>query len=204
MDHNMTEGREGQAIFRFALPLIGASVLQTMYSFVDSVIVGNFVGETAFGAIGLLDDWKKIKRMQNTGLSTRAKFLLQLAAALLFIFTMKQLGFLHNHLYLPWSGKVIPVPAWLFDIFAVFVTVGTVNAVNISDGVDGLAAGTSIPTFLFFVLITFAWGREYLRLGFFASGIVGGLMGFLVYNFNPCITTSKFHLVAFFINKYCE
>ncbi len=54
MDHNMTEGREGQAIFRFALPLIGASVLQTMYSFVDSVIVGNFVGETAFGAIGLL------------------------------------------------------------------------------------------------------------------------------------------------------
>ena len=65
-----------------------------------------------FGAIGLLDDWKKIKRMQNTGLSTRAKFLLQLAAALLFIFTMKQLGFLHNHLYLPWSGKVIPVPAW--------------------------------------------------------------------------------------------
>lgn len=59
------------------------------------------------------------------------------------------------------------------------------NAVNISDGVDGLAAGTSIPTFLFFVLITFAWGREYLQLGIFASGMVGGLMGFLVYNFNP-------------------
>ena len=96
-----------------------------------------------FGAIGLLDDWKKIRREQNMGLTTRGKFVLQLIAALLYIFTMKELGFLHNALYLPISGKVIPMPAWLFDIFAVFVVVGTVNAVNISDGVDGLAAGTS-------------------------------------------------------------
>ena len=138
-----------------------------------------------FGAIGLLDDWKKIRQKQNTGLSTRGKFLLQLVAALLFVFIMKKLGFLHNVLYLPSSGKEIPMPAWLFDVFAVFVVVGTVNAVNISDGVDGLAAGTSIPVFLFFVLITFAWGKEYLQLGLFASAMVGGLMGFLVYNFNP-------------------
>ena len=138
-----------------------------------------------FGAIGMLDDWKKIRQHQNTGLSTRGKFLLQLVAALLFLFIMKKLGFVHDALYLPFSGKVYPIPAWLFDIFAVFVIVGTVNAVNISDGVDGLAAGTSIPVFLFFVLITFAWGREYLQLGIFASAMVGGLMGFLVYNFNP-------------------
>ena len=138
-----------------------------------------------FGAIGLLDDLKKIRQHQNTGLSSKGKFALQLIAALLYIFLMKQLGFLHNHLYLPFSGKTVPVAPWLFDIFAVFVMVGTVNAVNISDGVDGLAAGTSIPVFLFFVLITFAWGREYLQLGIFASAMVGGLMGFLVYNFNP-------------------
>ena len=94
-----------------------------------------------FGAIGLLDDWKKIRQKQNTGLSTRAKFALQLVAALLFLFVMKKIGFLHNVLYLPSSGKEIPLPAWLFDVFAVFVVVGTVNAVNISDGVDGLAAG---------------------------------------------------------------
>ena len=138
-----------------------------------------------FGAIGLLDDWQKIRKKQNLGLSTRAKFLLQLVAALTFLMLMKRMGFLHMKLYLPLSGRTIPIPPVLYYIFAVFVIVGTVNAVNITDGVDGLATGTSIPVFLFFVLVTFAWGREYLQLGIFASAMVGGLIGFLVYNFNP-------------------
>ena len=70
-------------------------------------------------------------------------------------------------------------------MFAAFVIVGTVNAVNITDGVDGLATGTSLPVMLFFVAVTFAWGQEFLELGIFASGLLGGLLGFLVYNFNP-------------------
>ena len=138
-----------------------------------------------FGAIGLLDDWQKIRKKDNLGLSTRAKFLLQLVAALAFLLMMNRLGFLHTALYLPLSGRSIRVPAVLYYLFAVFVIVGTVNAVNITDGIDGLATGTSIPVFLFFVLVTFAWGGEYLWLGLFASAMVGGLMGFLVYNFNP-------------------
>ncbi|MBR0162666.1 MAG: phospho-N-acetylmuramoyl-pentapeptide-transferase [Oscillospiraceae bacterium] len=138
-----------------------------------------------FGAIGLLDDWQKIRKKQNLGLSARAKFLLQVVAALIFLFLMKKLGFLHTVLYLPVSGRVVNMPQWLYYVFAVFVIVGTVNAVNITDGIDGLATGTSIPVFLFFVLITFAWGQEYLQLGIFASAMVGGLMGFLMYNYNP-------------------
>ena len=138
-----------------------------------------------FGAIGLLDDWEKIRKKNNLGLSTRAKFCLQLAAALIFLLLMNRMGFLHTALFLPFSGKTVAVPAWLYYFFAVFVIVGTVNAVNITDGIDGLATGTSIPVFLFFVLVTFAWGQEYLQLGLFASAMVGGLMGFLVYNFNP-------------------
>ena len=98
---------------------------------------------------------------------------------------MKRMGFLHSALYLPLSGRLLQLPTWLYYLFSVFVIVGTVNAVNITDGIDGLATGTSIPVFLFFVLITFAWGRNYLQLGLFASSMVGGLMGFLVYNFNP-------------------
>ena len=138
-----------------------------------------------FGAIGLLDDWQKIRKKQNLGLSTRAKFLLQLVAALIFLLLMKRLGFLHTSLYLPLSGRIIAVPPLFYYFFAVFVIVGTVNAVNITDGIDGLATGTSIPVFLFYVLVTFAWGEEYTWLGLFASAMVGGLMGFLVFNFNP-------------------
>ncbi|MCQ2508045.1 MAG: MATE family efflux transporter [Dorea sp.] len=54
MEHNMTQGKEWKIILLFSFPLIGASFLQTLYSFADSVIVGNFVGDTAFGAIGML------------------------------------------------------------------------------------------------------------------------------------------------------
>ncbi len=138
-----------------------------------------------FGLIGFLDDWEKIKKTQNTGLSAKAKFLLQLAASLVFIMLMRRLGFLQPNLYVPFSGRILHMPEWLYFLFAAFVIVGTVNAVNITDGVDGLATGTSIPVFLFFVVLTMAWGKAYAELGIFASAMVGGLCGFLVYNFNP-------------------
>ena len=138
-----------------------------------------------FGLIGFLDDWEKVKKKQNLGLTARSKFLLQLAAALVFVLLMRRMGFLRPDLYVPFSGKTLRMPEWLYFIFAAFVIVGTVNAVNITDGVDGLATGTSIPVFLFFVVLTMAWGEMYLELGLFASAMVGGLLGFLVYNFNP-------------------
>lgn len=138
-----------------------------------------------FGGIGFLDDWEKIAKKQNLGLTAKMKFLLQLAAALVFVLLMRQIGYLSPNLYIPFVNKTISMPEWLYFVFAAFVIVGTVNAVNITDGVDGLASGTSIPVALFFVAVTYIWGQDYLQLGIFASALVGGLMGFLVYNFNP-------------------
>ena len=138
-----------------------------------------------FGGIGFLDDWEKMKKKQNLGLTAKMKFLLQLAAALVFVLLMRQIGYLSPNLYIPFVNKTISMPEWLYFVFAAFVIVGTVNAVNITDGVDGLASGTSIPVALFFVAVTYLWGQDYLELGIFASALVGGLMGFLVYNFNP-------------------
>lgn len=138
-----------------------------------------------FGAIGFLDDWEKLRKKQNLGLSAKAKFLLQLVAALVFILLMRQLGYCMPHLYIPFWNVTVEMPPWLYFIFAAFVIVGTVNAVNLTDGVDGLATGTSMPVCLFFVMVTFLWGNQFLSLGIFASGLLGGLLGFLVYNFNP-------------------
>ncbi len=138
-----------------------------------------------FGAIGFLDDWEKIKSKQNLGLTASKKFLLQLAAALVFVLLMRMFGHVRPNLYVPFTGRTIPLPEWLYFTFAAFVIVGTVNAVNITDGVDGLATGTSIPVCLFFAAVTFAWGEEYFEQGLFASALLGGLAGFLVYNFNP-------------------
>ena len=157
----------------------------------DGMLHGNFehifvlLFALVYGAIGFLDDWEKLKKKENMGLSSRSKFLLQLAAALVFILIMRQLGFVRPHLYVPFSNRTVYMPEWLYFVFAAFVIVGTVNAVNITDGVDGLATGTSLPVFLFFVAVSMRWGQRFQELGIFASGMVGGLLGFLVYNFNP-------------------
>ena len=138
-----------------------------------------------FGAIGFLDDWEKLRKKQNLGLSAKAKFLLQLAAALVFVLLLRKLGYLSTRLYVPFWNVEVYIPEVLYFILAAFIIVGTVNAVNITDGVDGLASGTSLPVCLFFVVVSFMWGERYMALGIFASALLGGLMGFLVYNFNP-------------------
>ena len=183
-------GKSGTPTMGGVMFILGTALACLTVGF-EGMLHGNFVHifvlafALVFGAIGLLDDWEKIRHDANTGLSAKAKFLLQLAAALVFVLLMRQIGALRTDLYVPFSGKVIHMPEWLYFIFAAFVIVGTDNAVNITDGIDGLASGTSIPVCLFFVAVSFAWGERYLELGIFASGLTGGLAGFLVYNFNP-------------------
>lgn len=138
-----------------------------------------------FGAIGFLDDYEKLRKKQNLGLTAKKKFLLQLAVAIAFIFLLRRFGYLTPNLFVPFVNTVIPVSEPLYFAFAAFVIVGTVNAVNLTDGVDGLATGTSLPVFLFYAAVAFFWGKEYLALGIFASGMFGGLLGFLLYNYNP-------------------
>ena len=113
-----------------------------------------------FGAIGFLDDYEKLKKKQNLGLTAGKKILLQLAAAVAFIFLMRRFGYVAlDSLYIPF---------W-----------------NTTDGVDGLAASTTMPVCIFFAVLSILWGERFLSLGVFASGIAGGLLGFLIYNFNP-------------------
>lgn len=138
-----------------------------------------------FGAIGFLDDWEKLRKKQNLGLSAKAKFLLQLVAALVFVLLLRRMGYISTHLYIPFWNTEVYIPEVIYFILAAFIIVGTVNAVNITDGVDGLASGTSIPVCLFFAAVSFLCGDKYMALGIFASALLGGLMGFLVYNFNP-------------------
>ena len=138
-----------------------------------------------YGAIGFLDDWEKLRKKENTGLTAKQKFLLQLVAALVFVLVLRKSGYIKTNLYIPFWNVEFHIPEVLYFVLAAFIIVGTVNAVNLTDGIDGLASGTSLPVCLFFVFVTFAWGEAYLSAGIFASALLGGLVGFLVYNFNP-------------------
>ena len=142
-----------------------------------------FAFALVFGCIGFVDDYMKVVHHQNTGLTAGWKFLLQLSAAILMIVLLRYEGYLTPNLYIPFFQSHLVLPWPVYMVFAAFVMVGTVNAVNITDGVDGLSSSVTLPVALFFVIITAHWGQ--LELNVVASALLGGLLGFLVYNHYP-------------------
>ena len=142
-----------------------------------------FLFALVFGIIGYIDDYFKVKKHENTGLTAPQKFLLQLAAAILFTVLMRNFGYLTPDLYIPFANVTLSVSWPVYMVFAAFVMVGCVNAVNITDGIDGLAAGVTMPVALFFTAVAWWWGHT--ELGVFSGALLGGLAGFLIYNFHP-------------------
>lgn len=136
-----------------------------------------------FGIIGYIDDYKKVTKRQNEGLTALQKFVLQLAAAVVFLTLMRFEHLLSPNLYVPFLNVSLHLNWVVYLIFAAFVIVGTVNAVNITDGIDGLVSSVSLPVALFFICCAAWWG--YTQIGVFAAALLGGLVGFLVYNFHP-------------------
>ena len=136
-----------------------------------------------FGVIGFLDDFFKVKYKRNLGLTALQKLLLQLAAAAAYIYILYRLNELQSELYLPFFGVSWRLPLVVYIGLAMFIIVGCVNAVNLTDGIDGLAAGVTIPVMVFFAVSCVA--AKKLSLALFPACLAGGLAGFLVYNFHP-------------------
>jgi len=136
-----------------------------------------------FALIGFLDDYEKVKKKQNLGLRAKQKFVLQLIAAVIFVIIMRLTGNITLDIYIPFIGVSFSLPAVIYYIFAAFVVTGTVNAVNLTDGVDGLASGVTIPVTAVFTLIALL--RNDSLNGIIAAAITGGLVGFLIFNFYP-------------------
>lgn len=137
-----------------------------------------------FGIIGYIDDYQKVKHHQNTGLTAIQKFLLQLAAAVAFLCLLRYEGHLSPNLYIPFFNTYVVVNWVVYMILAAFIIVGTVNAVNITDGLDGLSSSVTVPVGAFFAVLGAVW-IGYAQLGIFGGALVGGLLGFLVYNHYP-------------------
>lgn len=136
-----------------------------------------------YAAIGFLDDYEKLKKKQNLGLTSLQKFMLQLVVAIVLIIVLRKTGHISPNLYIPFFNTTVLMPEWLYYIFAAFIIVGTVNAVNITDGVDGLVTGVSIPVAVSCAAIAVVW--EYLSVGVYAAALAGGLAAFLIFNFHP-------------------
>jgi phospho-N-acetylmuramoyl-pentapeptide-transferase len=139
----------------------------------------------AYGLLGFVDDFLKVRYHNNNGLSVITKLVLQTIIAIVFYIIYKKNG---GDSTLIVSSLHINFPmGWAFGIFILLVLVGTTNAVNITDGLDGLAGGLSVMSFLAYGVI--AWGSKwivgYQELAIFSFVLVGALLGFLVFNTHP-------------------
>ncbi len=139
----------------------------------------------SYAILGFVDDILKVKYHNNAGLKTLTKLVLQTIIAIIFYIIFKKNGG-DSTLLITSLGLDIPL-GWGFGIFILLVLVGTTNAVNITDGLDGLAGGLSVMAFMAYGVI--AWGTTWLEgyqdIAIFAFVLVGSLLGFLVFNTHP-------------------
>ncbi len=140
----------------------------------------------SYGLIGFLDDFISLRRKTNKGLTQFQKILLQLIVALVFYVLFRQYTAGDSYLRISALGIDWNL-GWFYGVFILFLLVGSSNAVNLTDGLDGLAGGLSAIAFLAFGLIAMGswWIEGNSDMGIFCFILMGSIIGFLVYNSNP-------------------
>ena len=136
-----------------------------------------------FGVIGFVDDYIKVVKKRNLGLTASQKLVLQAALSVIYVLVLNKTGDLSTEIVIPFMSKTILMPWWLYIPFILFVVIGTVNSVNLTDGLDGLATSITIVVALFFGVVAFFLKNE--ATVYFASAIIGGLIAFLIFNHYP-------------------
>ncbi len=136
----------------------------------------------ANGLIGICDDLIKLKKKQNEGLSATAKFLMQLFSAAAYIVLLSVYGIVTTELYIPFVNTSVDIGR-LYYPFALLVLTGFGNAVNLTDGLDGLCSSVSAAVLLYFT-VTFISAQSYDG-AVLSLALLGGVLGFLIYNFHP-------------------
>lgn len=151
-----------------------------------------------YGGIGFIDDYRKIKKKNSKGLSAKGKLLLQVVGATVVGLAIYLHPGFDGHLSFPFVKNFRPDLGWFYVVFAVLVIIGSSNAVNLTDGLDGLAAGPTVVTAAVYLVFSYLAGHvvlaEYLQLPYvagsgelaiFCGTIVGACLGFLWFNAYP-------------------
>mgnify|MGYP002802153839 FL=1 len=185
--HQKKEGTPTMGGIIFIVPVLIALFLLYLRGSIElnhNLIILLFVF-VSYALLGFIDDWLKVRYHNNAGLRITTKFLLQMVIALVFFYIFMKNG---GEPVLTISSLNIVIPmGWTFGLFILFLLVGSSNAVNITDGLDGLCAGLSTIAFVAFGIITWntTWMEGYQEVAIFCFILVGALLGFLLFNANP-------------------
>ncbi|WP_080846539.1 phospho-N-acetylmuramoyl-pentapeptide-transferase [Cytobacillus gottheilii] len=134
-----------------------------------------------FGLLGFLDDFIKVALKRNLGLTSKQKLLGQIIISIVFYLVFQQNDF-STVVHIPLTDYSFDM-GWTYVFFIIFWLVGFSNAVNLTDGLDGLVSGTSAIAFGAFAVL--AWSQSQFEISIFAVAVVGSVLGFLVFNAHP-------------------
>ncbi len=134
-----------------------------------------------FGLLGFLDDFIKVVMKRNLGLTSKQKLLGQIVISVIFYLIFKQNDF-PTTVSIPLTDFSFEL-GWFYCLFIIFWLVGFSNAVNLTDGLDGLVSGTS--AIAFGALAVLAWNQSQYDVAIFGVAVVGAVLGFLVFNAHP-------------------
>ena len=155
--------------------------LSTQYGAEHFRLISSIVVALAFSSIGFLDDYEKISHKQNLGLTPWQKIAFQVIVSLVYVFLMERYGECGTAVQIPFIGVI--EFGWFYYPLMVFCIVGIVNAVNLTDGLDGLASSVTFVVTLGFLIISAMLG--YAGTTLFSCALAASLIGFLFWNFKP-------------------
>lgn len=136
----------------------------------------------AFGAIGFADDYIKVVKKRNLGLTALQKFLAQVFVSVVFVLAGMHFKVFDTSIILPFMNRPVDL-TWLYIPFAIFIMIGVPNSVNLTDGIDGLASSVSAVVSIFLTFLALAYNE--LTVAKFAAAVTGGCLGFLLFNAYP-------------------
>lgn len=187
--HKNKQGTPTMGGLMFILGITISTILFVVLYAANHVIFGDneffvFIGlfmALCYGGIGFIDDYIKVVKKRNLGLTAVQKLVLQFSVAALYLFLMYKFGD-NTELFIPFLGYVDL--GFFYYIIMALIIVGITNAVNLTDGIDGLNGSITFFVALFLMIIATILGNFQSDVLFSAS-VAGGCLGFLVWNFHP-------------------
>ena len=185
--HKKKDGTPTMGGLIFIIPTIISMIiliLMNKLEWTDNLFIIMFVF-LSYALLGFIDDYLIIKRNNNKGLTERQKLFLQIFVATIFFYLFMKAG--NEPLLWIHSLSIKYDIGWLYGLFILFVLVASSNAVNLTDGLDGLAGGLSLIAYLTFGVISWmaGWLEGYEEIAIYSFILVGSILGFLVYNVSP-------------------
>lgn len=163
--------------------LLASLIILSIAAFKFTKIVMAIVPFVGFGLVGFIDDYKKLRYENTEGLSPMKKIILLFAVSALFILLYITVYGFGTDVIIPIVLKDLIMPVGIFVIFTMFILLGTSNAINLTDGLDGLATGIVTIILAFFTAIAIKNGETDMAI--FGSVITGASLAFLIFNMYP-------------------